>query len=223
VKLKISPSKKSSYHAVIEELELSDNDYAVLNECPCEFEFESKKKGFEGAVAITSTYGALIVLGLCEGNFCSEKRKGERGNGRIVLMEKIESGQTYGGCLWRTVKLVKIPAYVRFGDFSALTMMPDGMVAITSQEDSKVWFGRLLGIDSSGHLDTDRVAFDESYGKIISFPRSESCFASYCNVEGISFSNNGMVIAVSDKMKKGGKQDYRCLEKDQSIHMFALP
>lgn len=171
---------------------------------------------------MTSKAGNLIALGLCEGNFCSETRKGEKGNGRIVLMEKTVGG-TYGECLWKTVKLIHIPPSADFGDYSALAIAPDGRVVITSQEDSKVWFGRLLGIDSTGKLDINLVAFEPSFGTTMSFPRSDGCFANYCNIEGISFVDDNMVIAVSDKMKKGGKQDYRCLEKDQSAHVFMLP
>lgn len=43
VKLKIPSSKKKSYHAVIDELDLNDDNYAVLNQCPCEFEFEGTR------------------------------------------------------------------------------------------------------------------------------------------------------------------------------------
>ena len=32
-----------------------------------------------------------------------------------------------------------------------------------------------------------------------------------------------MLVAVSDKMKGKGRQPFRCLAKDQSIHVFVLP
>ena len=32
-----------------------------------------------------------------------------------------------------------------------------------------------------------------------------------------------MLMAVSDKMKSKGRQDFRCHEKDQSIHAFVIP
>ena len=65
--------------------------------------------------------------------------------------------------------------------------------------------------------------FEESIGKVLQFPKSEDCHTVYCNIEGIHWINDEMILAVSDKMKGRGKQDYRCLEKDQSIHAFVLP
>ena len=32
-----------------------------------------------------------------------------------------------------------------------------------------------------------------------------------------------LLVAVSDRMKGRGRQDFRCLEKDQSMHLFSLP
>ena len=39
----------------------------------------------------------------------------------------------------------------------------------------------------------------------------------------VSFVDDNLLVAVSDKMKSGGKQPFRCLQKDQSIHTFVLP
>jgi hypothetical protein len=58
-------------------------------------------KGFEGAIAIHDLNNELVVLGLCEGNFCSEKYKSKTGNGRVVAMRKNTSGDT---CVWETIK-----------------------------------------------------------------------------------------------------------------------
>ena len=48
-------------------------------------------------------------------------------------------------------------------------------------------------------------------------------FSYSCNVEGIHFMNDEMLMAVSDKMKSKGRQDFRCASKDQSIHAFVIP
>lgn len=57
----------------------------------------------------------------------------------------------------------------------------------------------------------------------------------YCNIEGVHWIDgdlpgndppNGipsLIVAASDKMKSRGRQHHACLEKDQSMHMFALP
>ncbi len=42
----------------------------------------------------------------------------------------------------------------------------------------------------------------------------------YCNVEGLDFLNEDLLIAASDQMKNAGRQNSRCLAKDQSIHVF---
>ena len=160
-------------------------------------------------MGLVNQNGDVIMLGLCEGNYCSEKRKHETGNGRIIVMKKKISGENIGECIWETMKIIAIPKFVKFRDYSALSFTPDGSIAITSQEDSKVWIGKLLGIDANGRIDIDRIAFGTDTGITITFPKSDSCLTSYCNIEGIYFLSNKMLLAVSDKMKKGGKQDFR--------------
>ena len=69
--------------------------------------------------------GKLYVVALCEGNHCSEKKKDDVGNGRVVLMEKVV---TYDGgndmnnesCIWKTVRIAPIPRSAGFLDYSAL-------------------------------------------------------------------------------------------------------
>lgn len=55
------------------------------------------------------------------------------------------------------------------------------------------------------------------------FPRNSECKMIYCNIEGIHWIGEDQLVAVSDKMKNKGKQDFRCFDKDQSIHVFAMP
>lgn len=221
VKLVDEGSEKKSYHAVIEELSLGDDDYTIVDQCPTQFEFEGDSKGFEGAIAIHDSNDELVVLGLCEGNYCSESRKHEVGHGRLIAMKKkVESD---GSCTWATIGTVKIPKTAQFRDYSAITMNDKGMVAISSQEESQIWMGQMLGLNDDGKYDMGAIEFDRDVGSIYSFPKSTGCHTIYCNVEGIHFMNDEMLMGVSDRMKKGGKQDYRCFNKDQSIHAFVLP
>lgn len=205
-----------TYHAIIEELEIHGNEYDIINQCSCEYEFEGDSKGFEGAFGLEGVDGELYVLGLCEGNYCSESRKGEKGNGKIVLMKKKD-------CLWQTLRVIDVPSTAYFTDYSDISIRPNGKVAITTQEDSAVWIGQLTGIQDGKLLNPDTVSFDENVHEVYYFPKSNTCQTIYCNVEGITFINDDMLMAVSDQMKKGGKQPYWCLEKDQSIHAFVLP
>uniref|UniRef100_A0A7S2Q461 Phytase-like domain-containing protein n=1 Tax=Skeletonema marinoi TaxID=267567 RepID=A0A7S2Q461_9STRA len=208
------------YHAIIEELELSENDYTVVNECRCEFEFEGDSKGFEGAVGFPDEDGVLYIVGLCEGNHCSESRKNDVGNGRVVLMKKSEDPEMTQ-CVWETVRVVNIPSSAAFLDYSAIDITQDGRVAITSQEHSAVWLGQAKGIDN-GIIDP--IGFDfEVKSKVLQFPKDGGCHTIYCNIEGIHFMNDDMLMAVSDKMKSKGRQDFRCHDKDQSIHAFVIP
>lgn len=211
--------KTGDYHAIIEELELSANDYTVVNECRCEFEFEGESKGFEGAVGFPDENDVLYVLGLCEGNYCSESRKNDVGNGRVVIMKKSEDPEAQ--CIWETVRVVSIPSSAAFLDYSAIDITQDGRVAIASQEHSAVWLGQAKGIEN-GIIDPSKFDF-EVENKVLQFPKDGTCSTQYCNVEGIHFMNDDMLMAVSDKMKSKGKQDFRCHDKDQSIHAFVIP
>ena len=207
------------YHAIIEELKLGEDDYTVQRECLAQYTFEGDSKGFEGAVGFPDANGALYILGLCEGNHCSEARKKDIGNGRVVLMKKSEEGPS---CLWKTVRVVRIPESAAFLDYSAIDITASGRVVIASQEDSSVWLGRASGI-SDGIIDPDAFEFEDDSSSVLQFPKDGGCHTIYCNVEGIHFVNEDMLMAVSDKMKSKGRQDFRCHDKDQSIHAFVIP
>lgn len=201
--------------------------------CPCEYAFTSGNKGFEGAVHVDYK-GTVVMMGLCEGNHCEGGRRGrEIGNGRIVLMTKQSQSNETGeeGCVWKTINLLALPATAAFADYSAIAIIAASdpktnkilpnqyTLAVTSQETSQVWLGRLR----TGSKD-DFSDWKLTDGVVYNFPRSGSgCEIEYCNIEGISFLDDNMLVAVSDKMKAGGKQHYRCLVKDQSIHTFVLP
>ena len=216
----ISSGKMGDYHAIIEELDLSEDDYTVVNECRSEFLFEGDSKGFEGAVGFPDEDDVLYVLGLCEGNHCSESRKNDVGNGRVVLMKKSEDPETTQ-CIWETVRVINIPPSAAFLDYSAIDITQDGRVAITSQEHSAVWLGQAKGI-VNGVIDP--IEFDfEVESAVLQFPKDGTCSTIYCNIEGIHFMNDDMLMAVSDKMKSKGRQDFRCHDKDQSIHAFVIP
>ena len=66
-------------------------------------------KGFEGAVSLRGKDGVLYILGLCEGNFCSEERGKEVGNGRVVVMAREDKADAPGGCEWKTARLTLTP------------------------------------------------------------------------------------------------------------------
>jgi hypothetical protein len=203
----LAEGKATSYHAIIEELDIGDTDYEVVDACPSEYEFEGDSKGFEGAIAVHDVDGTLVVLGLCEGNYCSEKHKNEVGNGRLVAMKKLVSDDE--SCTWATIREIKIPPSASFRDYSAITMDANGRVAISSQEESQVWIGKMLGQVEGETWDMSAMEFDVEEGKIYDFPKNDQCETVYCNIEGIHWVSENMLLAVSDKMKGKGKQDFR--------------
>ena len=77
--------------------------------CHSEFKFEGDSKGFEGAVSLRGKDGVLYILGLCEGNHCSETHGKEVGNGRVVVMAREDKPDAPGGCQWKTVRLTLTP------------------------------------------------------------------------------------------------------------------
>lgn len=221
---------EGNYHAVVQEIKIrTDGDYNVINECVSEIEFDGSSKGLEGAVGLKSKDGELYMLGLCEGNHCLEGKEGkDKGNGVAVLMKKeVDVSDPIEGytCVWKTQRQLSIPSQAFFQDYSAISINAQGRVAITSQEEAQVWVGYLSHIDpEDGSFDPEKSEFSVDDAVVYDFPRSDAdCHLIYCNVEGIHWINDEMLVGVSDKMKKGGKQDYRCLQKDQSIHVFVLP
>ena len=166
----------------------------------------------------------LYILALCEGNHCSKEKKKKKdiGNIRVVIMKKRDSDDRDNGCHWETVRVVIIPESAAFLDYSAIDITSSGRVAIASQEDSSVWLGHASGI-SDGVIDPDAFEFSDFKSSVLLFPWGGGCHTVYCNIEGIHFINDEMLMAVSDKMKSEGRQDFRCQEKDQSIHTFVIP
>eukprot|EP00544_Gedaniella_sp_CCMP2646_P004291 CAMPEP_0202492634 /NCGR_PEP_ID=MMETSP1361-20130828/9270_1 /ASSEMBLY_ACC=CAM_ASM_000849 /TAXON_ID=210615 /ORGANISM="Staurosira complex sp., Strain CCMP2646" /LENGTH=412 /DNA_ID=CAMNT_0049122861 /DNA_START=13 /DNA_END=1251 /DNA_ORIENTATION=+ len=217
----LTEGKRTSFRAIIQELKMGDDDYEVLDTCPTEFKFEGESKGFEGAIAIRDLQNELVVLGLCEGNYCSEQYKSDTGHGRVVAMKKHQHDD--GTCVWKTLKQIHIPPSANFRDYSAMSMDQNGRVAIASQEESQLWVSYLNGQNEQGLWDLDVIAFEEKDARVYDFPKNDKCETVYCNIEGIHWIDENMLMAVSDKMKSHGRQDFKCFEKDQSVHAFVLP
>ena len=156
-----------------------------------------------------------------------------------------------GECIWETVLIIDVPKTAFFRDYSDMDITNDGKIIISTQEESAVWIGRLKGIDG-GIIHPDELHFDkDEKGVILSFPMSDSCYTKYCNIEGIHVLNDHMIIGVSGIMQGRGQQDFRyvvthlltlhfpfyhstfeyecpmsdfrCFDKQQSIHAFILP
>ncbi|OII75522.1 uncharacterized protein cubi_02043 [Cryptosporidium ubiquitum] len=229
------------YHSHIIELALvkvnNIESYEVLETCTAEQKFDFDNKGFEGAVGLRARNGDFYLLGLCEGNFCMGGIKGEEyGNGRLILMKKEyidktlelknenvlqdEMNSLKSKCIWRSVRMINIPKEANFQDYSSIDIRGN-QVAITSQEDSSMWLGE-IDFGDGEYLDPEKIELLPN-GRVYHFPRDHVCDFKYCNIEGVSFISDNMIVTVSDKMKKRSRQSPKCLHKDQSIHIFAIP
>ena len=234
VRESVKDSNSGAYNAEILKIQIHGQAYHVVETCRSEFQFQGDSKGFEGATSLRGQDGILYILGLCEGNYCSETKGKEVGNGRVVVMKRSEAHEAPGGCVWKTVTTLELPKSVDFVDYSAFALHhSNAAVAITSQENSQLWIGALSG-GSDGKFDPAAASFSE--GTIYDFPRvaSGSCDVQYCNIEGIHWVTPGsdkhkigetppMLVAVSDKMKSKGRQLSACADKDQSVHLFTVP
>jgi hypothetical protein len=153
--------------------------------------------------------------------------KREKGNGRIIIMQKQQSSSDGSSqCRWVTVRTINIPPSADFIDYSDISITAQGRVASTSQEDSKLWVGQLLGqkgYEGVALWDIDALEFDMHQYALYDFPKSRKCQVQFCNIEGVHWINETSILAVSDKMKGEGKQSKICAEKDQSAHVFSIP
>ncbi len=134
---------------------------------------------------------------MCEGNLCIAATEG---GGRIQAFVRTKEET------WQWSHEIALPEAAEFEDYAAISFHGD-QIAVVSQSSSRVWIG---GIDRDAH------AFSDD-GVIYKFPEK-----SYCNVEGVDWLSDDLLVMVSDRMK-AGKQAKRCVCKDQSIHVFRIP
>lgn len=193
------------------------NAIIVKAVCRSDWKFKQRNTGFEGAVILDATDGNSYLLALCEGNFCTGGVKGKQaGNGMIVVMRRTVNN--HGECVYETVETMSVPKTADFIDYSAMTVWNESLVGIASQESAAVHIANIRANPVSS-----TSLFTLSEGRVFDFPRNDNCEIKYCNVEGLLFDSPRRLVAVSDAMKSGGRQHFRCSDKDQSVHIFQLP
>jgi len=162
------------------------------------YAFESGNRGFEG-LAFLRKNSTNYVLALCEGNGCRAGRDGEKpGGGTIQLFEQKKEA-------WKHVHSITLPKTLAFSDYSGLDISADNTLAVSSQESSAIWIGKL-----------DVNAWKTvGEGKVYAFPTDRKGDRLYCNVEGIAWIGKDRLAVVSDAKKKS--QSGSCKKKEQSI------
>ncbi len=167
-----------------------------------ELPFDRANKGIEGLTCVRRD-GEIHLLGLCEGNMCESGDAGRRpGGGRVHVFVE-QQGR------WKRVDTIRLPMALPFTDFSSLSVSGD-RIAVVSQEASALWVGRL---SASG--------WEVDEGTTYHFPRDDDGRIVYGNVEGVCWMTDRELVVVSDRAKQD--QSSRQRQKDQSIHVFALP
>ena len=89
----------------------------------------------------------------------------------------------------------------------------NGRIAIVSQVNSMLWIGQF---DEAGWK-------WRNSGQLYEFPRSKRRAIRYGNIEGVGWLTPSSIVTVSDRRKKKDQPDDRLSEKDQSVHIFAIP
>jgi len=201
------------YHLLVEAAEHADGDWMAkvervdagftrLSSSWLPFRLPDAGKGMEGLTCVVRD-GVAHLLAICEGNRCEGGKDGRRpGSGRIQVF-------TPSGTDWTHSATIDLPEYLWFVDHSSVSVQGDH-IAVTSQESSALWLGRL-------EPDSWRIADD---GTVYEFPR-DSGQVVYCLVEGVSFIDENRFVVVSDRAKSSAPG--RCRDKQQSVHIFALP
>ncbi len=205
--------KTGNLFLMIEALKHGDKNQAKLVEMDADldtigkewldYDFSSENKGFEGA-AVVRHKGNLLLLALCEGNYCEGGEKGrDKGHGRIQVFKRKKKS-------WKHIDQIKLPKEVDFEDYASIAVRGKH-VAILSQASSALWVGTIS-------LSPLKIL---GKGRIYQFPLDKNNKCVYCNVEGVDWLTDDRVIVVSDRMK-AGDQPGRCAKKDKSIHIMDI-
>ncbi len=197
--------ESGTYMAQVIEL---DGDLRLRSERWLDFPLDRQNKGIEGLTCVRRGDDAYL-LGLCEGNLCESGEVGRRPGGGRVHVFALPSDADEQTNQWDRFDTIPLPRSLDFADFSSLSAS-GSRLAVLSQESSALWVGELT--PSGWDLVDD--------GTIYAFP-GDGDGTPYGNVEGVSWLTDNEVVVVSDRAKKD--QPSRFKEKDESIHVFALP
>lgn len=181
----------------------ANKNFIIKSKKWLKYNFQSDNKGFEGLTFVTKN-NRPYILALCEGNECDSGKISEiHGAGRIKVFEKKKEK-------WKYIASIRIPQSLKFIDYSGIDINEKNVLAITSQESSAIWVGR---------LDIENWQIDD-IGMVYYFPKDKNGNMTYCNIEGVSWIANNRLIVVSDAKKK--TQPGECQEKEQSIHIVSM-
>lgn len=158
--------------------------------------FEKENKGFEGLEHVWRG-GREFLYALHEGN---HGKRAKYGGGRVDVFGRARDGS------WEAVNSIRLPKKAEFEDYAALSYRFQ-KIAVASQSSARLWVAL---------IDEKKRAVVPGSGTVYRFPSKR-----YGNVEGIAWLTPDTLVAVSDRTS--ADQPERCVEKDQSIHIFRIP
>lgn len=178
-------------------------DLVYLDQDWIDYPIEGKNRVL-GGLGYVELSGQEYLFGLCEGNKCRGGRKGkEPGSGRIQVFQN-------EGSKWVRQGSIGLPSSVQFARYTGLAARKNRF-AVASQSNSALWTGEFKE-RGWGFVDE---------GKIYQFPVETSGNAVYCNLGGLVWLDDDRIVVVSGPAKR--RQNKRCDEKNQSIHIFKIP
>jgi hypothetical protein len=181
-------------------LEILDADFERHSQAFLDFAIEEENKGMEGLTCF-SREGELTLVALCEGNWCSGGKKGERpGGGRLQLFRP-----SAGDC--EHLGTINLPPDLWFVDYSSVAIRGD-RIAVLSQQSAALWVGAF-------RPGSWAIA---DHGSSYYLPHNKEGDRQYGTAEGVSWLDEDRLVVVSDKAKKRRFED-----KQRSLHIFALP
>jgi hypothetical protein len=190
-----------TYMARVEEY---DERWRLVADGWLEAPLPSSNKGIEGLECVWRD-GTTYLLGVCEGNRNRDGRAGRRpGGGRLLVFRR-------GARNWQHDATVELPESLEFADYSGMSIAGE-RIAVISQESSALWSGALA----------HRAWAVTGPGRTYLFPRDANGNITYCTPEGVCWLGPDEVVVVSDRAKERS-QARRCQDKDQSLHIFAIP
>ncbi len=200
----------------------TDDGYFQLNNLIIlDYRFRAKtgrNRGIEGVYHTADAAGQEYLFTLCEGRQCSSAKYARNKSGQLLFFSKLFTRKN-NVPVWKYEGNLNLDI-PNFTDFSGVDINEQGIVAVLSQESSRIWFGKFY----------PKSFIIKPMGQY-NFPYSAKNEFTYCNVEGVAWVSRNRFVVVSDEIKFNAKKKNKykgrikvnCAAKQQSIHVFQSP
>ena len=184
-------------------VERVDAGFTRLSSSWLPFRLPDAGKGMEGLTCVVRD-GVAHLLAICEGNRCQGGKDGRRpGGGRIQVF-------TPSGNDWTHSATINLPEYLWFVDHSSVSVS-----GRPHRGDVAGIVGAVAGPAGAGQL------ADRRRRHCLRIPRETPAGSSTAWSRESRFIDENRFVVVSDRAKSSAPG--RCRDKQQSVHIFALP